>query len=83
MLVDHFVAHESGVLQVIGQSMRALRQFRWAHSQWCVVDCDHDIERMGWKMIGTDMRRVDMPALRRAARVGIHHAAKGMFGITA
>ena len=51
MLIDQFIADESGVLQVIGQSMRASRQLGGAHCQWRVMECNHDIKRMGWKMI--------------------------------
>ena len=55
MLIDQFIADERGVLKVVGQSMRASCQFGGAHCQWCVMEGNHDIQRMGWKVIRTDM----------------------------
>ena len=83
MLIDQLIAHQSRVQKMIGEPVRASRYLSGAHGQWRVMECNHDVERMGWEMVFTDVGRVDMPALGRAARVGIHHAAERMLGIFA
>ena len=55
MLLHQFIVHQSRVPQVIGQPVRAPCYLGGAHCQWRVMECDHDIERMGRKMIGTDV----------------------------